>query len=162
MKRPSKITFATCLFAAPLIFGAVLWLFGLGGEYLARFGQAGALALIVTLPAWFTAFAILAWRSAKAGKATTRDFVFLSLGANVASLVIYPVIVGLASLTGTYQRAIQSAASLATDESGPPPEPLEAAFFAGGVVFFLGLFFMPMLAGLFALVARKLGFAQYE
>lgn len=153
---PNRLTFATCLFAAPLIFGAAVWALGSGGEYLRRFAQVGAMGLLISLPVWFTVFAWLAWRAAKRGETETRHFVFASLGANIASLVLYPAVVGLTVMTGHYERAIEAV----PDATELPPEPLTAALFAGGAAFFMGLFFLPVLAALFGWVGGMLGLGR--
>ena len=150
--RPSRLTFATCLFAAPLLFGAAIWLLGSGGDYLRRFAQVGALGMIISLPVWFSVFAWLAWRAVKRGETETRHFVFASLGANIASLLIYPAVIGLAVVTGEYRRAVDSV----PEGTELPPEPVQAALFAAGAAFVMGLFFLPVLAALFGWIAGLL------
>lgn len=157
---PSRITFVTCLLAAPAVFGLLTGLFVLGGEYLARFGFVGRLGLLLCLPAWLTVFAWLAWRAAKRGETGVRPYVFASIGANMASLSAYPLII-LASealgggLADTLHEAMQGA------EAGDEELSLTAAaLFAGVIVFFIGLFFMPLLGALFGWLAGRLGLVK--
>lgn len=158
---PNRLTFFTCLLAAPVIFGLITGLFGLGGEYLARFAFVGRVGLLLCIPAWLTVFAWLAWRAAKRGETGMRPYVFASLGANVASLIAYPLMIFLGEAMGGEMAAKLHAAMEANAETGTEALSLTtAALFAGGIVFFLGLFFMPMLGALFGWLGGMLGLVR--
>lgn len=160
MTRPSRITFVTCLLAAPVLFAIILALFTLGGEYLARFGYVGNLALVAGLPAWLTVFAWLAWRAAKRGETEIRPYVMAGLAANAASLLIFPVLILLAEalgadLSGQLAESFQQAQAA----SDAPQEELSlpaAALFTGFASFFVGLFVLPVLGAIFGALAKRL------
>jgi len=164
MKSPSKMTFVTCLLGAPALFAIVPALFLLGGEYLSRFGYVGNLALFVSLPAWLTVFAWLAWRAAKRGETELRPYVMAGLIANAASLVIFPLIIfaaeGLgADLSGMLAQSFDEAQ--ATNEGeGEELSLTVAALFSGFAAFFVGLFVLPVLGSIFGALARKLSLVR--
>ncbi len=152
--RVSKVAFLIALFGAPALFGALVWAFALLGDYAMRFSQVGAIGLLAMLPAWFIAFSWMAWRRADRGETGTRDFVLASLRANTASLVIFPMFVGLAVLTGGYEAMVASAPT--TPDGPPPPGPAGLAVFFGLGVTLLGIFLMPVLAWIFAKIFGRL------
>lgn len=152
--RPSRLAFFTALFAAPALLGVAVWAFSLMGEYAGRFSQAGALGLLVVLPAWFTAFAWLAWRDTVQGSIGLKSRVKAGLSANFASLMIFPALVLLASSSGTYMELVQ-ANSGAVGE-GEPATPRDAAIATAIVSFLLGLIFMPILAWIFEKVSARI------
>ena len=157
---PSRITFVTCLLAAPILFAIVPALFTMAGPYAARFGYVGNLSLFVSLPAWLTVFAWLAWRAAKRGETELRPYVMAGLAANAASLVIFPVIIFLAEalgadLSGQLAESFQEAQAASTDEQEALSLPV-AALFSGFAAFFVGLFVLPVLGVIFGWLARKL------
>lgn len=160
MTSPSRITFVTCLLAAPIIFSIVPALFTMAGPYAARFGYVGNLSLFVSLPAWLTVFAWLAWRVAKRREPELRPYVMAGLAANAASLAIFPALILLAEglgadlseqLAQSFQEA-QAASDVEQDEFSLPI----AALFSGFAAFFVGLFVLPVLAVLFGWLARTL------
>ncbi len=160
MTRPSRITFVTCLLAAPIIFATVPALFIMAGPYAARFGYVGNLSLLVSLPAWLSVFAWLSWRVAKRGETELRPYVMAGLIANAASLALFPAMIliaeGLgADLSGELSRSYtkaQAASDVEQDEFSLPV----AALFSGFAAFFVGLFVMPVLAVLFGWLANTL------
>jgi hypothetical protein len=157
---PSRITFVTCLLAAPILFAIVPALFTMAGPYAARFGYVGNLSLFVSLPAWLTVFAWLAWRAAKRGETELRPYVMAGLAANAASLVIFPVIIFLAEalgadLSGQLAESFQEAQAASTGEQEALSLPV-AALFSGFAAFFVGLFVLPVLGVIFGWLARKL------
>ena len=157
---PSRITFVTCLLAAPILFAIVPALFTMAGPYAARFGYVGNLSLFVSLPAWLTVFAWLAWRAAKRGETELRPYVMAGLAANAASLVIFPVIIFLAEalgadLSGQLAESFQEAQATSTGEQEALSLPV-AALFSGFAAFFVGLFVLPVLGVIFGWLARKL------
>jgi len=166
MSSPSRITFVTCLLAAPIIFSIVPALFTLAGPYAARFGYVGNLSLFVSLPAWLTVFAWFAWRAAKRSDVELRSYVMAGLAANAASLVIFPVIIFVAEgmgadLSGKLAESFQDAqatSDVAQDEFSLPV----AALFSGFAAFFVGLFVMPVLAVTFGWLARTLRLVETE
>lgn len=157
---PSRITFVTCLLAAPILFAIVPALFTMAGPYAARFGYVGNLSLFVSLPAWLTVFAWLAWRAAKRGETELRPYVMAGLAANAASLVIFPLVIfaaeGLgADLSGQLAESFQEAQS--SSEGGQDELSLPvAALFSGFAAFFVGLFVLPVLGVMFGWMARTL------
>ena len=160
MNTPSRITFVTCLLAAPIIFSIVPALFTLAGPYAARFGYVGNLSLFVSLPAWLVVFAWLAWRVAKRGDVDLRPYVFAGLAANAASLVIFPILIlvaeGLgADLSGKLAESFQDAQA-SNEVEQTELSLISAALFSGFAAFFVGLFVMPVLAVLFGWLARTL------
>lgn len=160
---PSRLTFVTCLLAAPVIFAAVTGLFDLGGEYLKRFAFVGRAGLLLSLPAWLTAFAWLAWRTAKRGETGIRPYVFASLGANAASLAIYPLMIFITEALGGGLAEQWRDAVVAMSEGGDMADAISfstATLLSGCIVFFIGLFFMPMLGALFGWVAGLLGLVK--
>ena len=160
MTAPSRITFATCLLAAPILFSIIPALFTLAGPYAARFGYVGNLSLFVSLPAWLTVFAWLAWKAAKRGETELRPYVMAGLAANAASLVIFPLLIFIAEglgadLSGELAASFQRAEAA----SDTPQEQLSlavAALFSGFAAFFVGLFVLPVLGMLFGWLARML------
>ncbi len=166
MKKPSVMTFVTCLLAAPIIFAIVPALFTMAGPYAARFGYVGNLSLFVSLPAWLTVFAWLTWRAAKRGETELRPYVMAGLAANAASLVIFPALIliaeGLgADLTGQLAQSFQEAQAASDAEQDEFSLPI-AALFSGFAAFFVGLFVLPVLAVLFGWLARTLGLVRAE
>lgn len=164
MTTPSRMTFITCLLGAPALFAIVPALFLLGGEYLSRFGYVGNLALFVSLPAWVTVFAWLAWRAAKRGETELRPYVMAGLVANAASLVMFPVLIfaaeglgaGLSDmLAGSFEEA-----QAANDGEGEELSLTTAALFSGFAAFFVGLFVLPVLGSIFGALARKLSLVR--
>ena len=160
MSTPSRITFVTCLLGAPTVFGILIIPFFLGGDYLARFGQAGALGLIFSIPTWLTAFPYLSWNAAKQKKTQINSYVFASLGANAASLVIIPILIFLAEwlgadLSGKLAESLKEARE--TNNIKPTEFSLPAASaIAGFAAFFVGLFVLPILGALFGWLAKML------
>ncbi len=147
------IPFTIALFAAPVLLGDALLSLTALGEYASRFSSAGGGGLLMSIPAWFLVFWVLARRAALQGRHETRDHVFISLYANLATLVIYPAVLLIAELAGA-----DITGFLAANMDGEdPPTALMAGFVVGGAGFFLGLFFMPILAVIFSKIARKLG-----
>jgi len=160
MTTPSRITFVTCLLAAPIIFSIIPALFTMAGPYAARFGYVGNLSLFVSLPAWLIIFSWLAWRVAKRGETELRTYVMAGLVANAASLVIFPIIIFIAEglgadLSGKLAESFQEAQT-ANDAQQTELSLISAALFAGFAAFFVGLFVMPVLAVLFGWLARML------
>lgn len=160
MTKPSRITFVTCLLAAPIIFSILPALFTMAGPYASRFGYVGNLSLFVSLPAWLTVFAWLAWRAAKRGDTELRPYVMAGLIANAASLVIFPLIIfaaeGLgADLSGQLAESFETAQATKEAQQSELSLP-SAALFSGFAAFFVGLFVMPVLAVLFGWLARTL------
>lgn len=160
MKTPSRMTFITCLLAAPALFAIVPALFMLGGAYLARFGAVGNLSLLVSLPTWLTVFAWLAWRAAKRGETEIRPYVMAGLIANAASLVLFPALVFLAeglgaNLSGMLADSFQEAQA-ASDIEQERVSLTTAALFSGFAAFFVGLFVVPVLGSIFGALAKKL------
>ena len=153
VERRLKLPFLIALFAAPALLGAVTSLFGLMGDYGSRFMLAGALGLIASLPAWFTAYPWLAWRDPPAPGMKPR--VKAALAANFAALVIFPAIIVLLSATGGYD-ALFPVGETKGDLFPDPPSPRDAAIASAVVAFMLGLVFMPTLAAIFSWVERKL------
>ncbi len=152
--KVSKVGFLIALFGAPALFGALVWAFALLGDYAMRFSQVGAIGLLAMLPAWFITFSWMAWWRANRGETGTRDFVLASLRANTASLVIFPIFVGLAVLTGGYDAMIASVST--APDAPPPPTPAGMAVFFGLGVTLLGIFLMPVLAWVFAKIFGRL------
>ncbi len=157
---PSRITFVTCLLAAPILFAIMPALFTMAGPYAARFGYVGNLSLFVSLPAWLTVFVWLAWRAAKRGETELRPYVMAGLAANAASLVIFPVIIFLAEalgadLSGQLAESFQEAQATSNGEQEALSLPV-AALFSGFAAFFVGLFVLPVLGVIFGWLARKL------
>lgn len=166
MNLPSRITFVTCLLAAPIIFAIVPALFTMAGPYAARFGYVGNLSLFVSLPAWLTVFAWMAWRAAKRGETELRPYVMAGLAANAASLVIFPVLIfvaeGLgADLSGKLAESFQAAQAASEERQDEFSLPV-AALFSGFAAFFVGLFVMPVLAVTFGALARTLKLVRAE
>lgn len=164
MSTPSRITFVTCLLAAPIVFAIVPALFTMAGPYAARFGYVGNLSLFVSLPAWLTVFAWLAWRAAKRGETELRPYVMAGLAANAASLVIFPLIIfaaeGLgADLSGQLTESFQQAQASSETEQDELSLPV-AALFSGFAAFFVGLFVLPVLAVVFGSLGRTLGLVR--
>lgn len=157
---PSRMTFVTCLLGAPVIFGLFTGLFELGGEYLARFAFVGRVGLLLCLPAWLTIYAWLAWRAAKRGETGVRPYVFASLGANVGSLVAYPLMIFVGEAMGGELSAKLHASVEATSEAAGELSLTSAALLAGVIVFFLGLFFLPVMAAIFGWLAGMLGLVR--
>lgn len=160
MNTPSRITFVTCLLAAPILFSIVPALFTMAGPYAARFGYVGNLSLFVSLPGWLLVFSWLAWRAAKRGETDIRPYVMAGLAANVASLLIFPVVIYLAEglgadLSGKLAESFQQAQAKTDVEQDEFSLPV-AAVFSGFAAFFVGLFVMPVLAVLFGWLARTL------
>lgn len=160
MREPSRITFAICLFAAPILFSIVPALFTMAGPYAARFGYVGNLSLFVSLPSWFIVFTWLGWRAAKRGESEIRPYVMAALAANAASLLILPLVIfvaeGLgADLSGKLAESYQEAQAASDVEQDAFSLPV-AALFSGFAAFFVGLFVLPVLGALFGWIARKL------
>ncbi len=161
---PSRITFVTCLLAAPILFAIMPALFTMAGPYAARFGYVGNLSLFVSLPAWLTVFAWLAWRAAKRGETELRPYVMAGLAANAASLVIFPVIIfvaeGLgADLSGQLAESFREAQASTEDPQDELSLPV-AALFSGFAAFFVGLFVLPVLGVMFGWLARTLNLVR--
>lgn len=161
MTRPSKLTFVTCLLAAPALFAIIPALFTMGGEYLARFGYVGNLSLFVSLPAYLIVFGWLAWRAAKRGAGEMRPYVMAGLVANASSLLIFPVMIVLVDALGggLLSDMLDDALQEATQAGGETPEAIPfygAALFAGFAAFFVGLFTLPILTAIFGGLARRL------
>jgi len=166
MKLPSRITFITCLLAAPIIFSIVPALFTMGGAYLSRFGYVGNLSLFVSLPAWLTVFAWLAWRAAKRGETDIRPYVMAGLTANAASLVVFPALIFIAEglgadLSGQLAESFTEAQAASDTEQDQLSLPV-AALFSGFAAFFVGLFVLPVLGVLFGWLARTLKLVRAE
>ena len=163
--RANALAFGVALFGAPAAFGGIVWLMFQGSDYLGRFAAVGGAGLLLSLPVWFTVFAWLAWRSARRGHTEVKHFVFASLGANIASLVVWPALIGLMVLTGLYGEAVTLdlstlAQGLPEGVDEEPPTPGEAMVGAAAVAFFMGLFFLPCLGALFGAIGRPLGLAR--
>jgi len=163
---PSRITFVTCLLAAPIVFSIIPALFTMAGPYAARFGYVGNLSLFVSLPAWLTVFAWLAWRVAKRGDKSLRPYVMAGLAANAASLVIFPAVIFIAEalgadLSGKLTESFQDAQA-ANDAQQTELSLLSAGVFSGFAAFFVGLFVMPILAVLFGGLAKTLHLVRDE
>ena len=164
MRGPSKITFVTCLLAAPAIFGGLSALLFLAGEYGSRFAFVGNGLLLLAMPAYLTVFVWLAWRAAKRGERDVRPYVMAGLGANAASLVIFPVLVYLAEfgggdLSGMLAESWQESQSVAGATDDPVADEISlpfAAMMSGVAAFFVGLFTLPVLGALFGALAKRL------
>ena len=160
MAERHGLPFLIALFAAPALLGLIVGGFSFLGDYGSRFGLAGALGLVSVLPAWFTAYAWLAWRDGRAPGMKPR--VKAALAANFASLVIFPAIIMLLAATGTYAEVFTAGDAVAVTVEGSgvdlsgQPNPRDASIAAAIVAFLLGLVFMPILAALFAWVERRL------
>lgn len=152
---PSRLSFLIALFAAPALFGIAVWAFGLMGDYASRFSLAGAFGLVTVLPAWFTAFAWLAWRDTKIGQTDMWPRVKAALSANFVSLVIFPALILLMSASGDYEALMKSGTLDASTEE--PLTPRGAAIAAALMAFALGLVFLPVLAWIFERVSRVVG-----
>lgn len=154
--RRSRLPFLIALFAAPAVFGALIWAFGLMGDYAGRFTLAGTLGLLAVLPAWLTAYPWLAWRDPPAPGMKPR--VKAALAANFASLVIFPAIIVLLYATGGYDALFAGEAADAVAGGDPlaVPSPRDAAMGAAIVSFLLGLVFLPVFAALFSWIEGRL------
>jgi hypothetical protein len=158
----SALPFVIALFAAPAALAAIAGIFFQLGDYGSRFGLAGTLGLIAVLPAWFTAYAWLAWRDTLQGPPGMKPRVKASLAANFASLLIFPALIVLSVWAGGYEAlfASENTAVIVDGVEGALPEapsPRDAGIASATVAFLLGLVFMPLLAAIFSWVERKVG-----
>lgn len=155
-RRPNLIAFCAAFLIAPVIVGAVISLFGLGGEYGARFARVGFLGLFIMLPGYLLVFSVLAWSAAKKGAEGIKPYVFAGLWANAAHLLLYPAMILFAVLSGAYDRGVAIVQAQQDTATIAAPSPFAAALFAGFAVFFLGLFFMPPIAAVFGWIAKRI------
>lgn len=158
-QRRQFALFALAFVLTPALWALLTYAMISGGTYLARFGQVAGMGLFFSLPAWALAFSWLAWKAA-ARERGGRGFVMASLGANLITFPLWFIGVMAAPTFGLDLEAViteTQARILAENPSaGPPPSVGAMAALVGAVAFFMGLFFLPMLAAIFAPVGRLL------